>query len=210
MRIAIPIYPGFTATDALGPYEILSRLPGAEVRFVSSTPGLVVTDTGFLQLDAASLAAMPEPDLVVVPGAPIARVPMQDMALIDWLRAADRHTQWTASVCTGAFLLGVAGLLQGKRVTTHWLGAESLAPFGARFVAERVVFDGKLITCAGVTAGYDMALTLAARIAGDDVAMAIQLGIEYDPQPPFDAGSPAKAPPHIVARLRGVAATGAL
>jgi transcriptional regulator GlxA family with amidase domain len=212
MRIAIPIYPGFAATDAIGPYEVLSRLPNAEVRFVATTPGLVPTDTGFLRVDAEPLAALagPDiaPDILIVPGAPNRALPLADRALLDWLVAVDATSTWTASVCTGAYVLGAAGLLRGKRAVTHWLDVDGLTGYGATAVRERVVFDGKLVTAAGVSAGIDMALALAARIAGDEYAQAIQLGIEYDPQPPFDAGSPAKAPPRVVEAVRRRAAAG--
>ena len=209
MLIAIPIYPGFAATDAIGPYEVLARLPHAEVRFVASEAGAIAADTGFLHVLAEPLASAARPDIVVVPGAPSRALPLQDRALLDWLVACDRTTQWTASVCTGAYVLGAAGLLRGRRAVTHWLDVEGLAAFGATAVHARYEFDGKLVTAAGMSAGYDMALALAARIAGDDHARAIQLRLEYDPQPPFDAGSPGKAPAHVVAMVRDRAARGA-
>jgi len=203
VNIAIPLFEGFTALDAVGPYEVLSRLPGATVSFVATEPGPKRADTGRLALLADhALGELPRPDVVVVPGGPDLSAPMNDEPLLAWLRAADQATTWTASVCTGALLLGAARLLTGRRATTHWLAIEQLAGFGAVPVAERVVVDGKLITAAGVSAGIDMALTLSARIAGDQVAQAIQLGIQYDPQPPFDAGSPEKAPPAAVEWLR--------
>ena len=202
MRIAIPIYPGFAATDAIGPYEILSRLPAAELRFLAVQPGAVPTDTGFMRVVAEPLAAMPRPELIVVPGAPNRNLPLDDAALLDWLRAAHAGSTWTTSVCTGSHLLGAAGILRGRRATTHWSDQDALPGFGATPCAERVVFDGKLVTAAGVTAGYDMALALAARIAGDDFARAVQLALEYDPRPPFDAGSPDRAPAHLVALVR--------
>jgi transcriptional regulator GlxA family with amidase domain len=194
MQIAILLYPGFTATDAIGPYEVLSRLPGARTAFVARDAGLVTSDTGFLHVQAEPLAAAPAPDIVVVPGGPTARVPIGDEALLDWIRAADLASTWTASVCTGALLLGAAGLLRGRKASTHWQDRGLLAAYGATAVDARYVFDGKCVTAAGVSAGIDMALALAARIAGDTVAQAIQLGLEYDPQPPFDAGSPGRAP----------------
>jgi putative intracellular protease/amidase len=199
MHIAIPLFPHFTATDAVGPYEVLSRLPHASVQFVSTHGGPVTSDTGFLAIDTIALADAARPDIVVMPGGPAPTLPFGDARLLDWLRAADAHTTWTASVCTGSLVLGAAGLLSGVRSTSHWAELASLTRFGAIPVAERVVFDGKRVSGAGVSAGIDMALALAARIAGDDVAMAIQLGIEYDPQPPFDAGSPHKAPAHVLA-----------
>ncbi len=202
MQIAIPIYPGFTATDAIGPYEVLSRLPGARTVFVAREAGLVRSDTGFLQVQAEPLAAAASAQIVVVPGAPNRNLPLHDAVLLDWLRAVDADTLWTTSVCTGALLLGAAGLLRGKRATTYWQDVDALAAYGAIATAGRYVFDGKRVTAAGVSAGFDMALALAARIAGDAVAQAIQLGIEYAPLPPFDAGTPDRAPAEIVAMVR--------
>jgi transcriptional regulator GlxA family with amidase domain len=203
MNIAIVLYDRFTALDAVGPYEVLSRLPGVELAFVAAQAGPVRTDNGMLTMLAEhSLAQAPRPDLVLVPGGPGEVAERAGGAVIDWLRDTDRTSTWTTAVCTGSLILAAAGLLDGRRATTHWLALEELGRLGAEPVAERVVFDGKLVTAAGVSAGIDMALALAARIAGDGVAQAIQLGIEYDPQPPFDAGSPDKAPAEIVAALR--------
>jgi transcriptional regulator GlxA family with amidase domain len=206
MLIAIPLYHGFAATDAIGPYEVLARLPGAQVKFVSTTPGPVVADTQMLSVVTEPLSAAARPDVIVVPGAPSRHLPLQDTALLDWLVAADATSQWTTSVCTGSYILAAAGLLRGKRAVSHWLDVDSLAKYGAVPVRDRYVFDGKVVTAAGMSAGYDMSLALAARIAGDEVAQAIQLGLEYDPKPPFDAGSPAKAPEAVVARVRARAA----
>jgi transcriptional regulator GlxA family with amidase domain len=202
MLIAIPLFEGFTATDAIGPYEVLSHLPGARTVFVSSAPGAITSDTGFLRVLAEPLAAGDGADVVVMPGGPTRRLPLTDTALLDWLARADRGCRWTASVCTGALVLGAAGILRGCRATTHWADLDALAACGATAVSERWVFDGKRVTAAGVSAGFDMALALAARIAGDAVAQAIQLGIEYDPQPPFAAGSPRSAPPEVLAWVR--------
>jgi transcriptional regulator GlxA family with amidase domain len=138
----------------------------------------------------------------MVPGGFGTRALMTPNPLLDWIRAAHQTSQWTTSVCTGSLLLGAAGLLRGLEATTHWTVLDQLAALGARPTSRRVVEQGKIVTAAGVSAGIDMALTLAARIAGDEVAQAIQLGIEYDPQPPFDAGSPDKAPRAIVESLR--------
>ena len=202
MDIAIFVYDGFTALDAVGPYETLSRLPDATVTFVAVERGLVRTDVGSLGLMAdAALDEMPEPDIIVVPGGPGQVLPMGDEATLAWLRHAHLHTQWTTSVCTGSLILASAGILDGKRATTHWQGMEFLAAMGVDAVDERVVFDGKIVTAAGVSAGIDMGLSLAARVAGDEVAQAIQLGIEYDPQPPFDAGSRQKASAAVVELL---------
>jgi putative intracellular protease/amidase len=203
MDIAIPIFEGITALDAIGPYEVLSRLPGARARFVAITAGTYRTDNRQLALVAdESLAAIPHPEVVLVPGGFGTRSLMTEPRLLDWLRAAHETSQWTTSVCTGSLLLAAAGILRGLEATTHWMSLERLAEFGARPVSRRVVEQGKVITAAGVSSGIDMALTLAARIAGDEVAQAIQLGIEYDPQPPFSAGSPRTAPPHVVESVR--------
>jgi putative intracellular protease/amidase len=203
MNIAIVLYDGFTALDAIGPYEVLSRLPGASASFVAVETGPVRTDNGMLTVIAGhSLEDVPRPDVVLVPGGPGEVVQRAGSPVLEWLRAADQSSTWTTSVCTGSLILAAAGLLAGRRATSHWLALDELARLGAQPVAERVVFDGKLVTAAGVSAGIDMGLALAARIAGDTVAQAIQLGIEYDPQPPFNAGSPATAPAEVVALLR--------
>ena len=203
MDIAIPLFDRFTALDAVGPYETLSRLPGAKVTFVAAEPGPIATDNGMLKIVAErALDDLPNPDIVVVPGGIGTRSMMNDTNLVSWVRNAHRTTDWTCSVCTGSLVLGAAGLLDGLEATTHWMAMETLASTGARPTGARVVEQGKIITAAGVSAGIDMGLTLAAKIAGDDVAQAIQLGIEYDPQPPYDAGSPEKAPAEIVAFMR--------
>ncbi len=203
LRIAIPIFDQLTALDAVGPYEVLSRLPDAAVSFVASEPGSKRTENGMLALTAdVSFAQLPDPDVLVVPGGFGTRALMHDEPTLAWLRGAHHSSQWTTSVCTGSLLLAAAGLLHGLEATTHWLSLGTLAELGAIPVSRRVVEHGKIITAAGVSAGIDMALTLAARIAGVEEAQAIQLGIEYDPEPPFRAGSPALAPPEIVARVR--------
>jgi putative intracellular protease/amidase len=203
MKIAIVVYDRLTALDAIGPYEVLSRLPEASVTFVAAEPGPVRTDNGMLTLLVEhSLQDVASPDIVLVPGGPGEVVQRAGGPVLEWLRQADRTSTWTTSVCTGSLILAAAGLLDGKRATSHWLALDELRRLGAEPVEERVVFDGKLVTAAGVSAGIDMALTLAARVAGDAVAQAIQLGIEYDPQPPFDAGSPHKAPAEVVELLR--------
>ncbi len=203
MNIAILIFDRLAALDAVGPYEVLSRLPGAKVTFVAEEAGPKRTDTGQLALTAdASLAELQHPEVVLVPGGPGQTALMEDGPVHDWLRAADQTSEWTTSVCTGSLILAAAGLLKGRRATSNWQALEELGAFGVEVVPERVVFDGKLATSAGVTAGIDMALGLAARIANEQVAQAIQLGIEYDPQPPFDAGSPASAPAEIVDAVR--------
>ena len=203
MDIAIPLFDGITALDAIGPYEVLSRLPGARVRFVAETPGPKRTDNKQLTLMADEpLSAVPRPEIIMVPGGFGTRRLMTPNPLLDWIRAAHETSQWTTSVCTGSLLLGAAGLLKGLDATSHWAALDDLAALGAKPTLERVVQRGKIITAAGVSSGIDMALTLAAQIAGEEFAQTIQLGIEYDPQPPFRAGSPKTAPPHIVAALR--------
>ena len=203
MQIVIVLYDRFTALDAVGPYQVLSSLRGAQVVFAAEQAGRVSDDERSLHLSAeAALADVPRPDILVVPGGPGQHDQMDDGPLHDWLRAADQGTTWTTSVCTGSLILAGAGLLTGRRATSHWLALGELGQHGAVPVSERVVFDGKYVTAAGVSAGIDMGLTLAGRIAGDEAAQAIQLGIEYDPQPPYDAGSPDRAPAAIVAAMR--------
>ncbi|MER5382634.1 DJ-1/PfpI family protein [Streptomyces sp. NPDC002688] len=203
MQIAIVLFDRFTALDAVGPYETLGRLPDADTVFVAERTGPVRSDTGRLALTAdRSLAEVPNPDIVVVPGGPGQSAQMDNRVLLDWLRDADGTSVWTTSVCTGSLLLAAAGLLDGRRATSHWLALGHLERFGAEPTGERVVFDGKYVTAAGVSAGIDMGLTLLGRIAGDEHAQAVQLLTEYDPQPPYDAGSPEKAPAHLVAEFR--------
>ncbi|MGW6255839.1 DJ-1/PfpI family protein [Streptomyces sp. NPDC055085] len=203
MQIAIVLYDRFTALDAVGPYETLGRLPDADTVFVAERTGPVRSDTGRLALTAdKSLAEVPRPDIVVVPGGPGQGAQMGSEVLLDWLRTADGTSAWTTSVCTGSLLLASAGLLEGRRATSHWLALDGLKEFGAEPTGERVVFDGKYVTAAGVSSGIDMGLTLLGRIAGDEHAQAVQLLTEYDPQPPYDAGSPEKAPAHLVDRFR--------
>ena len=205
MDIAILIYDRFTALDAVGPYEVLRNLPGATVTFVAKEEGPVRTDSRALAIVAdKAIRDVPMTDVVVVPGGPGQSDLMEDDEILSWLRAIDSTTQWTTSVCTGSLLLAAAGLLEGKKATSHWLALEQLTKYGAEPTLERVVEQGKIITAAGVSSGIDMGLRLAAHIAGDDVAQMIQLGIEYDPQPPFDAGSPEKAPAHLVEAMRGM------
>ncbi|AKJ09403.1 glutamine amidotransferase [Streptomyces incarnatus] len=203
MQIAIVVYDRFTALDAVGPYEILSRLPGAETVFVAERTGPVRTDTGALAVTAdQALDEVRGPDLLVVPGGPGTVDQLKNPALLDWLRAADATSTWTTSVCSGSLLLAAAGLLRDRRATSHWAALDLLKEFGAAPTGDRVVTDGKYVTAAGVSAGIDMALTLTGRIAGDEHAQAVQLLTEYDPQPPYDAGSPHKAPAHLVEELR--------
>jgi putative intracellular protease/amidase len=203
MRIAIPVFDRMTALDVIGPYEVLSRLPGATVTFIASEPGPKRTDTDMLSVHAdAALGDLPDPDVVLIGGGYGTRALMSDPEMLAWVRAAHETSQWTTSVCTGALVLAAAGILDGLEATTYWLELETLRNYGATPVSRRVVEQGKVITAAGVSAGIDMALVLASRIGGDAIAQAIQLGIEYDPQPPFDAGSPAKAPDEIQELVR--------
>lgn len=203
MKIAVLLYPEFTALDCIGPYEILSRIPDAELKFVSADGGLVTSDTGALSIQTACrLDEMTDPDIVLVPGGPGDQAAIADKRNLDWLRRVDENTKWTTSVCTGALLLAAAGLLDGKEATTHWAAYDQLRELGGVPVARRVVRSGKIITGAGVSAGIDMALTLLAEEVGADYAQGIQLAIEYDPQPPFDSGSPDKARPEILALVR--------
>ncbi|MGI5366090.1 DJ-1/PfpI family protein [Streptomyces iakyrus] len=203
MQIAIVLYDRFTALDAVGPYETLGRVPGAETVFVAEQAGPVRNDSGNLALTAdRALADVPHPDIIVVPGGPGPLPLAADGPLLTWLRTADATSTWTTSVCTGSLLLAAAGLLKGRRATSHWMALEELERHGAEPTGERVVIDGKYVTAAGVSAGIDMGLTLLGRIAGDDHAQMVQLATEYDPQPPYDAGSPEKAPAHLVELLR--------
>jgi transcriptional regulator GlxA family with amidase domain len=209
MNIAIPVFDGLTALDAVGPYEVLSRIPGAKVSFIAAEVGPVRTETGMLTIvPEATLSESLAPEVVVVPGGRGTRRLMGDESILAWLRRVHETSLWTTSVCTGSLLLAAAGLLEGMEATTHWLALDTLARFGAEPVSRRVVEQGKVMTAAGVSAGIDMALILAARIAGEETARAIQLGIEYDPGPPFDCGSPAKAPSELVELVRAAAGSG--
>lgn len=199
MEIAVLLYDNFTALDCIGPYEVLSRLPGADLKFVSRDGGLVRSDTRKLAIHTeATLADVPAPGIVLVPGGPGDGAAAADPKILAWLRRAHETSKWTTSVCTGSLILGAAGIVGGLEATTHWQRYDRLAALGATPVARRVVRQGKIITAAGVSAGIDMALELLRLEAGDDYAQAIQLAIEYDPAPPFDSGSPAKARPEIV------------
>jgi transcriptional regulator GlxA family with amidase domain len=205
MQIAIVLYPEVTALDAIGPYAVLSRLPGVDLRFVAPERGIVRSDSGVLAMSVEhTLDETLTPDVIVVPGGLIARTMMQGHPVVDWIRAVHPTTTWTTSVCTGSLLLGAAGVLTGLDATSHWRALELLERFGARPTLERVVDRGKVITSAGVSSGIDMALVLVDRLAGRTVAEAIQLAIEYDPQPPFDSGSPLKASEEVKALVAGI------
>jgi transcriptional regulator GlxA family with amidase domain len=209
VQVAILIFEKLTALDAIGPYEVLRSVPGWEVKFVGPEKGPLRTDSGALGLNADfGLDEVSEADIVLVPGGEGNRPLLDDEAVLSWLRAIDETTKWTISVCTGSLVLGAAGLLEGKRATSHWAFLELLREFGAEPVGGRFVEDGKVITAAGVSAGIDMALHLVGQEVGPEVAQAVQLGIEYDPQPPFDGGSPAKAPDQIVELVTSIAGPG--
>jgi putative intracellular protease/amidase len=203
MQIAALVFDAITPLDIVGPIEVLARMPGAEIVIVGKQRGPVRDPRTHWTLTAeASIAEVPRPDVLVLPGGAGVRPLCTDEPILDWLRGAHGTTSWTTSVCTGSLLLGAAGLLRGLTATTHWASRELLEQFGARYVEERVVQQGKIITSAGVSSGIDMALTLVAKMAGDDTAKGIQLSIEYDPQPPFNCGAPSKAEPAVLDRVR--------
>ena len=199
MQIAIGLYPGFTALDAIGPYQVFTNLPGAEVVLCAERRGALDDDNGLLHLDMEhTFDDVPAPDVLLVPGGLVTRrIAKEKGPIVDWIRRAHATTTYTTSVCTGALLLGSAGVLTGLRATTHWIAYEQLRAYGAEPTEELVVIEGKVVTAAGVSAGIDLALTLVGRTHGAETAQAIQLGIEYDPQPPYDAGAPSKAPAAI-------------
>jgi putative intracellular protease/amidase len=195
MQIAFLLYDQLTTLDIIGPYEVLCRLPEADVRFVAKAPGEIRVDTGALGLVADhALADVPSPDIFVIPGGSRGTfAAAQDDEILGWVRAAHAGSHYSTSVCTGSLILGAAGLLAGLPATTHWAAKDLLEQHGAEYRGERVVTAGRIVTAAGVSSGIDMALHLVGEIAGADAARAVQLAIEYDPQPPFDAGSPEKA-----------------
>jgi transcriptional regulator GlxA family with amidase domain len=194
-QIAIVVYPGFTALDFIGPYEVLRNLPDAEVRFVWHEPGPISADSGVLLVGAThSFDETPSPDILLVPGGMTTFEHARDEKLLEWVRRAHQTATWTASVCSGSVILAAAGLLEGKRATSHWMVVPMLKPFGVTAVSdERIVHEGDIVTCAGVSAGIDLGMWLAGEIVGEAKAKAIQLAIEYDPQPPFDSGHISKA-----------------
>jgi transcriptional regulator GlxA family with amidase domain len=204
VQIAIPLFERVTALDAVGPYEILQRLPGAQVVFVGHEVGPVRTDNGMLGLHVdARFEDVAQPEVVVVPGGVGTRTLLRDERVLAWLRDAHRSTAYTTSVCTGALLLAAAGLLDGLTATTHWAAYDELRALGAEPIEQRVVehLDRRIITAAGVSSGIDMALRLAALLVDEVAAKAMQLMVEYDPQPPFDTGAPSKADDVVMARV---------
>ena len=190
MKIAFVLYDRFTALDLVGPYEVIARWPGAEVHFVAAGPDPVRADAGLVVQPTGTLDSLTAPDLVVVPGSGNPMPALNDKALLAWVRHASQHATWMASVCTGASIYAAAGLLVGRRANTHWAFRDVLASMGVTACPGRVVFDEPFVSSAGVSAGIDLALALTGRVHGPAVADAIQLVIEYDPQPPFDAGAP--------------------
>ena len=203
MDIAIALFERVTALDAIGPYEVLQRLPEAQLRFVGHRKGEVRTDHGFLGLTVDhTFDEHPSPQIVLVPGGIGTRALVHDEAILGWLRRAHETTRFTTSVCTGSLLLASAGILEGLDATTHFSARPLLAKYGATALDDRVVQRGKIITAAGVSSGIDMALSLAEQLADVTTAKALQLLIEYDPQPPHDAGALHKVSPDVLARAR--------
>ena len=204
MQVAYLLYDRFTALDITGPHDVFNSVPGNEAVFVAEEAGPIRNESDTLSLVAdASLDEVTSPDIVVVPGGFGNRMLLEHEPLHDWIRGVHETSTWTTSVCTGSLLLAAAGLLDGAPATTHWLARDVLAELGAKPVPDRVVEHGRIVTAAGVSSGIDMALHLVTEINGPEVAQAVQLGIEYDPQPPHDAGAPEKAPPEIVELVRG-------
>ena len=194
-QIAFVVYPGFTALDFIGPYEVLRNLPDAEVRFVWHEPGPIAADSGVLLVGAThSFDETPSPDIILVPGGLTTFEHARDEKLLEWVRRADQTSTWTTSVCSGSVILAAAGLLEGRRATSHWIVLPMLKPFGVEAVGDqRIVHEDKIATAAGVSAGIDLAIWLVGQICGEAKAKAVQLAIEYDPQPPFDSGHLSKA-----------------
>lgn len=194
-QIAIVLYPGFTALDFIGPYEVLRNLPGAEVRFVWHEPGPISADSGVLMVGAThSFDETPSPDVILVPGGMSTFEHARDEKVLDWVRHVHQTSVWTASVCSGSLILAAAGVLNGRRATSHWMVVPMLRTFGVTPVGDtRIVHEGRIVTAAGVSAGIDLGLWLAGQLGGEAQAKAIQLAIEYDPQPPFDSGHVSKA-----------------
>jgi transcriptional regulator GlxA family with amidase domain len=199
VQIAIGLYPGFTALDAIGPYAVFTSVPGANVVVCAERTGPLADESELLHLDMAhTFDDAPAPDVLLVPGGLVTRrLAAEGGPIVDWIRSAHETTTYTSSVCTGALLLGAAGVLDGLPATTHWFAYDHLRTYGAQPTEERVVIEGKVATAAGVSAGIDLALTLVDRLYGAEVAQAVQLGIEYDPQPPHDTGAPSKASTQI-------------
>jgi len=205
-RIGFVLFPGLTQLDMTGPYEVLTRLPGAAIHLVWKDLAPVRSDRGLAIVPTDTFDTCPTLDLICVPGGPGINDLLTDEETLSFIRHQAWGARYITSVCTGALVLGAAGLLQGKRATTHWMSHDLLAAFGAIPVQARVVTDGRLITGGGVTAGIDFGLAVIAELAGRDLAEAIELGLEYDPRPPFGTGSPERAGPELVARMQAMAA----
>jgi cyclohexyl-isocyanide hydratase len=205
-HIGLLLFPDITQLDMTGPYEVFIKFPGAKVHLIWKTREAVTAGGGMQIMPTMTFAECPQLDLICVPGGAGMNALLNDAETLDFIRGQAKGVRYVTSVCTGALVLGAAGLLKGKRAATHWMSREMLGAFGAIPVAERVVVDGNVITGGGVTAGIDFALRVAAEAFGPDLAKAIQLGIEYDPHPPFDSGSPESADPALVAKVRAGAA----
>jgi cyclohexyl-isocyanide hydratase len=201
-RIGMLIFPRLTQLDMTGPYEVLARLPDTKVELVAATLAPVTTDRGMQIVPTVTYDTCPPLDVIMVPGGPGQQDLMEDEAALSFLRRQAAGAKYVTSVCTGSLVLGAAGLLKGKRATSHWAAVEHLAALGAIPVREKVVVEGNIVTGAGVTSGIDFALSLAAILDGEAVAREIQLQIEYDPAPPFDSGSPDSARPETLAALK--------
>ncbi len=204
MQIAIPLFPRFTALDGIGPYEVLQRIPGFDITFVGHQRGEVRSENGFLGITVdKTFEELPKPDIIVFPGGVGTRALMHDQRVLDWVRTAHETTLYTTSVCTGSLVLGAAGLLDGLTATTHWSVLDMLCALGATPTGDRVVehLDRRIITAAGVSSGIDMALRLVEILVDATAAKASQLMIEYDPQPPFDAGAVHKVDDEVMTRL---------
>lgn len=206
IHIGFLIYPGVTQLDATGPAQILSRVPGAVIHMVWKTHDPVSTDAGFSINPTDDFATCPDLDVICVPGGTGQRPLMADAEVLAFLKRQGEQARYVTSVCSGSLLLGAAGLLKGYRSACHWAFREALPMFGAVPVAERIVRDRNRMSGGGVTAGIDFGLALAAELAGDEVAKEIQLFVEYNPAPPFDAGSPESAGPELEARVRALLA----
>lgn len=206
-HIGLMLFPGITQLDMTGPYEVFAKFPEARLHLAWKELEPVTADSGMRLLPTTTFADCPALDLICAPGGPGVNALLNDDVILDFVRRQAKSARYVTSVCTGALVLGAAGLLKGKRATTHWMSRDMLAAFGATPVNERIVFDGNVITGGGVTAGIDFALAVAAEAFSPDLAKSIQLGIEYDPHPPFDAGSPERAGPELVARARAAAAS---
>lgn len=202
MKVVFALYEQMTALDLVGPYQVFAIAPGLEITLAASTSGPKRTDSGMVIHAEKTFSELAGADVIVVPGTGQPQAPLSDKVLLDWLARQSPKAQLTCSVCTGSLVLGAAGLLRGKRATSHWAALDLLREFGAEPVQERVVFEGATVTAAGVSAGIDMALTVLGRLFGEDAARMVQLGIEYDPKPPFNAGSPASAGPELVQQVK--------